>query len=340
MERPTTIVQASYSLCAQAATGSERYTPKLSRSVAAWARRRRPSFREQKASAATVAIAVSTGSSVPHRLLAYPAGMLYVEINGAAPSIADLHRVAVVNYGHFTSMQVRENRVRGLDLHLRRLDDASKELFMATPGADRIRSLLRRALDHVPGDVSARISVFARSGDISVPTPDVDLAVMVSLSDPVPETRQTPWNVCSIPYLRESAHLKHAATMGLIRARRAARSQGFDDAVFTGPDGLILEGSIWNLGLWDGETVTWPQAPKLPGVTEQLLTMGLHRIGVRTRTRPVVAQDLAHYQAAFASYSWCPAQPLASLDDVSFANPAAAFTMLGKAWDSVPWETV
>ncbi|WP_329426735.1 aminotransferase class IV [Streptosporangium sp. NBC_01495] len=266
--------------------------------------------------------------------------MLYVEINGAAPSIADLHRVAVVNYGHFTSMQVRENRVRGLDLHLRRLDDASRELFMATPGADRIRSLLRRALDHVPGDVSARISVFARSGDISVPTPDVDLAVMVSLSDPVPETRQTPWNVCSIPYLRESAHLKHAATMGLIRARRAARSQGFDDAVFTGPDGLILEGSIWNLGLWDGETVTWPQAPKLPGVTEQLLTMGLHRIGVRTRTRPVVAQDLAHYQAAFASYSWCPAQPLASLDDVSFANPAAAFTMLGKAWDSVPWETV
>lgn len=277
---------------------------------------------------------------LPHQLLAYSAGMLYVEINGAAPSIADLHRVAVVNYGHFTSMQVRGNRVRGLDLHLRRLDAASKELFMTTPGVDRIRSLLRQALDQVPGDVSARIAIFARSGDLAVPTPDVDLAVMVSLNDPVSDTPQAPWSVRSIPYLRESVHLKHTATMGLTRARRVAKSQGFDDAVFTGPGGLILEGSIWNLGLWDGETVTWPQAPKLPGITEQLLTMGLHRIGVRTRTRPVVAQDLADYQAAFASYSWCPAQPLARVDDVSFANPPEAFTLLGKAWDSVPWETV
>ncbi|MBP0459973.1 aminotransferase class IV [Streptomyces montanisoli] len=266
--------------------------------------------------------------------------MLHVEINGAAPSIADLHRVAVVNYGHFTSMQVRGRRVRGLDLHLRRLEDASKELFLATPGADRIRSLLGQALAQVAGDVSARIAVFAGSGDLSVPTADVDLAVMVSLTDPVPETPQTPWRVRSIPYVRDSAHLKHTATMGLTGARRAAKSQGFDDALFTGPDGLVIEGSIWNLGLWDGETVTWPQAPKLPGITEQLLTSGLHRIGVPTRPRPVVVQDLARYQSAFASYSWCPAQPLASVDDISFANRSEVFTLLGKAWDSVRWETV
>jgi hypothetical protein len=32
-------------------------------------------------------------------------------------------------YGHFTAMQVRGRRTRGLALHLRRLEAATKELF-------------------------------------------------------------------------------------------------------------------------------------------------------------------------------------------------------------------
>ncbi|MFJ2957887.1 aminotransferase class IV [Streptomyces sp. NPDC087270] len=266
--------------------------------------------------------------------------MLHVEIDGAVPTTAQLHRVAVVNYGHFTSMQVRGNRVRGWELHLRRLDEASREMFGASPGAERVGGLLRHALAGAPHEVSARIAVFARGGDVSVPTDTPDLGVMVSLTDPVPETRLPPWRVRAMPYLRDAPHLKHTATMGLSRTRRAARAEGFDDALFTGPDRLVLEGSIWNLGLWDGETVTWPQGPKLPGITEQLLTAGLDRVGAPTRTRPVRVDELAGFQAAFACYSWCPSQPLAAVDDIAFVNPPAAYALLDEAWAAVPWETV
>jgi branched-subunit amino acid aminotransferase/4-amino-4-deoxychorismate lyase len=47
--------------------------------------------------------------------------MQIVEIDGEPASPQDLHRVAVMNYGHFTSMQVRQGRVPGFKLHLDRL---------------------------------------------------------------------------------------------------------------------------------------------------------------------------------------------------------------------------
>lgn len=91
---------------------------------------------------------------------------------------------------------------------------------------------------------------------------------------------------------------------------------------------------------WDGETVTWPEGPKLPGITEQLLTAGLHRIGAHTRTRPVRLDELAGFQAAFAAYSWCPSQPLAAVDGLAYANPPAAYALLDEAWAAVPWQQV
>ena len=45
------------------------------------------------------------------------ASMQIVEIDGEPATPQDLHRVAVMNYGHFTSMQVREGRVHGFELH-------------------------------------------------------------------------------------------------------------------------------------------------------------------------------------------------------------------------------
>ncbi|MGP3939920.1 hypothetical protein [Streptomyces sp. 6N106] len=55
--------------------------------------------------------------------------MTYIEINGS-PATADTLRLpALTSYGHFTAMQIRDARVRGLDLHLDRLRSATRELF-------------------------------------------------------------------------------------------------------------------------------------------------------------------------------------------------------------------
>jgi hypothetical protein len=52
-----------------------------------------------------------------------------VEINGR-PATADLlAALAFAGSGHFTSMRLRDHRVRGLELHLQRLARDSRELF-------------------------------------------------------------------------------------------------------------------------------------------------------------------------------------------------------------------
>src|SRR5690606_41633283 len=55
-------------------------------------------------------------------------------------------------------------------------------------------------------------------------------------------------------YAREAPHLKHVATMGLLRARRRARLAGYDDALFTDEAGRISEGSLWNIGFIEGRS--------------------------------------------------------------------------------------
>jgi hypothetical protein len=65
-----------------------------------------------------------------------PVGLAYVddgrrpvrriEIGGVAATVERLSAAATAGYGHFTAMQVREHRVRGLDLYLARLDAANR----------------------------------------------------------------------------------------------------------------------------------------------------------------------------------------------------------------------
>jgi hypothetical protein len=51
------------------------------------------------------------------------------EIDGHSPHVDELLTPALLNYGHITVMQVRDQAVRGLDLHLERLDAANRELY-------------------------------------------------------------------------------------------------------------------------------------------------------------------------------------------------------------------
>ncbi|TYB43747.1 class IV aminotransferase, partial [Microbispora tritici] len=44
------------------------------------------------------------------------------EIDGRPPTADELLAPALFNYGHVTVMQIRAKLVRGLDLHLARLD--------------------------------------------------------------------------------------------------------------------------------------------------------------------------------------------------------------------------
>src|SRR5215510_14545522 len=124
----------------------------------------------------------------------------YAEIDGQPAGPADLHVLATVNYGHYTTMQVRDRRVRGLVLHLERLDTATRELFGAGLEHDRVRQRLRHALDR--DDASVRITVFGQTGEPSL---------LVSVSEPI-ALDGTPARLRSVPFVRALPHIKHVGS--------------------------------------------------------------------------------------------------------------------------------
>ena len=85
-----------------------------------------------------------------------------VEIDGRSVSAETLWSLATA-YGHFTAMQVRDGRTRGLSLHLDRLEAANNELFDAGLDRQRTRDLMRHALGD-SGDASLRVYVFEPGG--------------------------------------------------------------------------------------------------------------------------------------------------------------------------------
>ena len=49
-------------------------------------------------------------------------------------------------WGHFTAMQVRGGRTRGLDLHLARLEAAHRDVYGRALGGQEVRDRIRHAL--------------------------------------------------------------------------------------------------------------------------------------------------------------------------------------------------
>ena len=87
------------------------------------------------------------------------AAALTLEINGRAATAGELRALALGGYGHFTAMQLRGGRTRGLQLHLDRLNAASKEMFGTALEGSRVRDLIRHALGARVRDASVRVIV-------------------------------------------------------------------------------------------------------------------------------------------------------------------------------------
>src|ERR1044072_2752365 len=203
----------------------------------------------------------------------------YYEINGQPVTAERLMPLAMSNYGHFTAMQVRDGATRGLPFHLTRLDEATRELFGAPLDGDRVRTAIRGALGGRSGAASVRVTVFRPEG-----RPEVSLLVTVR---PPARMAEVPQSLMSVPYLRPVPHIKHLGGFGQSYYGRLAVAAGFDDALLTGPDGLVAEGAIANIAFLAGDEVVWPAAPVLDGIAKQVLERELAAAGVPSQRRRV-----------------------------------------------------
>lgn len=261
-----------------------------------------------------------------------------VLIDGRPARPDDLAWQAMVNYGAYTSFRVEQGGVRGLDLHLERLEASSVELFGEPVGEARLRDLMRLAVEGRP-DAWMRVSLF--SPELGPRTPDWQgIPKVMTAVFPPPPPLAASVRLTIQTYAREAPQVKHVATFGLIRARRAARAAGFDDALFADADGRISEGSLWNIGFVRGDTVVWPKAPMLAGVAQALVERGLASVGLATKTEPVAVADLGRFDAAFICNSATPACAVTAIRDQAFDTPPGLIERLDAVWASNPVQAI
>ncbi|MQS35173.1 aminotransferase class IV [Streptomyces katsurahamanus] len=253
--------------------------------------------------------------------------MTHIEINGVAATAEALAVPALTVYGHFTAMQVRDGRVRGLALHLERLDASTRELYGQGLDGERVRAYVRHALAAAgTGDGAVRVYVYWPEGDERA-------TLMVTVAKPQDMPR-TPHRLLSVPYARDNAHIKHLGSFGQHHSRTLAHRAGYDEALLTTPDGLVTEGAITNIAFWDGTAVVWPDAPCLRGVTMALLEPLLP--SVRRRT---ALADLPGFRAAFITNARGFA-PVDRIDDIEFTVDAALMNTVAAAYDGLEWDLI
>lgn len=259
-------------------------------------------------------------------------------MNGAAATAADLSHLVLVNYGAFTSMQVEDGTVRGLDLHLARLEAWATELFGEAVGEAPLRDLMRRAVDG-QGRCTLRVNLFAPRITVRDAGWRGRPSVLTTVSPPAPPMSKA-LDLGVQTHAREAPHLKHVATFGLIRARRRALEDGHDDVLFADADGLVSEGSIWNIGFLQGDRVIWPRAPMLAGTGQALIERGLAAVGLVSDTRDVAVGEIGGFDGAFICNSATPAAPVAAIDGQAFAMDEDAIERLRRAWASNPPQAI
>ena len=261
------------------------------------------------------------------------------ELNGGPVDAEDFGALALFNYGHFTSMQVCDGRVRGLDLHLDRLKNATRELFATSLDVERVRSGMRSIVDAQAGTFSLRVTVFSRAISREGMAEPVPIDVLTTIAPPRGREK-TPMRLKTFRYERALPHVKHVGTFPLFHHRRLAQLDGFDDALFVDSQDRVSEASVWNIGFFDGGRVVWPNAPALKGISMQLLDEGLRSRGIATASVTIARAELPSYRSAFLTNSSCAVRPIAAIDGVDFVLDDDLTALLEECYAAAPWQKI
>lgn len=254
-----------------------------------------------------------------------------VHHDGRAASADELAPLAFAGYAHFTAMQIRGGRVRGLDLHLERLRRASLELYGRALPDERIRSLLRTAIDAGPPDLSLVATVYSPAGEFTVADSGVEPEVLIRTGPPA-NGPAGPLALAVVEYERVLPTVKHVGEVAKTYYLRQAVAEGFDDAAFIDRRGRFSEASIWNLAFWDGTTVVWPEAEMLGGTTMGILRRQLDHLGVPQQVREVRPADLPALSGAVVMNSWNPGIAVHRIGSVDLPDAPAFLELLHRAY--------
>lgn len=258
-----------------------------------------------------------------------------VQLNGQTATAEDLAPLAFAGFAHFTAVQVRGGRVRGLDLHLARLRNASLTLFGRAASDDRILSYMRTALAAGAADVSLMATMYSRTGEFTATDSGTEPDVLVRTGPPSSGPKG-PLSLMTVEYERVLPAVKHVGEVAKTHFMRKAVEHGFDDAAFVDRRGRLSEASIWNLAFWDGDAVVWPDADVLIGTTMSIVRRQLNRVGVPQRTQALTMADMSKMSGAVVMNSWTPGIAVRRIGAVDLPDAPRFLDVLHRAFESEP----
>lgn len=251
--------------------------------------------------------------------------------NDRTATAEDLAPLVFAGYAHFTAMQVRNHSVRGLDLHLRRLREASAKLFGTHLSDERTLGYLQNAAAQGPADASLMCFITSEPGEFMPSAGTPELQVLIKIM-PTASGSTGPLALDLVDHERDLPGVKHVGEVAKTRYLRSANAKGFDDAAFRDTRGRISEATIWNLAFWDGDHVIWPEAQMLPGVTMQILSRQLEVLQVPQRTTPITAEHLTEGLSAVVMNSWSPGIVVSRIGEQRLAGDSTFLDLLHQAY--------
>jgi branched-subunit amino acid aminotransferase/4-amino-4-deoxychorismate lyase len=255
------------------------------------------------------------------------------ELDGVQVSLEALQSLGLTNYGHFTTMRVDDQRIRGLSQHLDRLVRDCRALFNSHLDSDHVRELVRHAIADRRGSVVVRVTIFDPELRLGNTGAEAKPSVLVT-TRPAVDWAPPPMRVQTAVFHREFPEVKHVGLFGALWHRRNAELNGYDDALFVNASSVISEGVTWNIGFFDGDRIVWPNDAVLPGITMRLLK----QVHDHTISASVSLRDVPGMVAAFATNTAIGVRVISAINDMQLSDSSPIFETLRKEYQEIPGE--
>lgn len=243
--------------------------------------------------------------------------------------------LAFAGFAHFTAMQIRDRRAKAIDLHLKRLREASLSLFGTALPDETILHNIRLAIAQGEADMSLTATIYLPQGEFSADSMGAHPAVLVRTAPPS-DGPTGPLRLGVVQHERHMPGIKHVGEGAKTYYLHQAIRQGFDDAAFMDRHGRLSEATIWNLAFWDGESVVWPRADILAGTMMGMVQRQLTRMGVPQQQRDIRPADLVGMSGAAIMNSWTPGLSLTGIGSSPIPEAQEFTRLLRQAFDAEP----
>lgn len=243
--------------------------------------------------------------------------MFVQELNGNPIKLGDLKTLSFIIYGHFTSMQVRNRRIKGFDLHLQRLQNSTSNLFNIDLNLNKVRNYLKQVVDkQSKSGFSVRINIFTTNLNF-IDVGRSDIQILITLTDAV-DLEFSAFSVKTMNYNRILPQIKsYAIGTGILAHKGVGLIQGYDDVLYLNKHKNILEGTTWNIGFYDGKKIILPSSPALPGITLKLFKKQLSEHW-QIVERKINLKEIEDFKSAFALNSIMFGKPINKIDNMVY----------------------